>query len=678
MPQKSNNLDRFWKELKRRKVIHVITVYAALAFVILQVTNLVVQPLRLPEWTEAFVIFLLCIGFVISVFVSWVYDITPAGVQKTKSTSTIKHIDQETSLTSSGWKIATYISAVIIITLIAFNFINKRNLNIDISKLEKSIAVLPFFNDSPSDSNQYFINGIMEEVLNNLQKIKDFRVLSRNSVEQFRNNTTKSTPEIAKVLGVSFIVEGSGQKYGNRFVLRVQLIATNNEKHLWAESYNKEILETGDIIGIQSEIAQSIVKELNAAISPEEKKLIENTPTTNLNAYDYFFQAKNELMKFLMDNSNVDGLDKAMALYRQSLQYDSTFAQAYSGLANVFMNKYYAQANLKTNFVDSMIIYANKALNYNDQLEEAFYVKGKYYNITGDYDKALKEYSEAIEINPNYSLAYWDRAGLGLLKTFDIINAFEDGFKSIEIEHGSLRPGMMRSLGYTFNNFGFPENARYYNEEALKLDNDSISYLNLLASLEEYQNDSESLELSEKVLKRDPSNLEALGRSLDCYERLGKYEDAYHIALNILQIWKEKGYSPQIGWEVIGLAYWKTGYLKEAKYYFNKQIDLCKKILKLDPNDDYSKMVLAMIYSVLGEKEKALQFLKTVNNLIYIRYNKGNISSLIYLYWLKYNPLLENLHSEPMFHKMVSDYENVYNITFKRFKTWLENKGMLK
>jgi hypothetical protein len=113
MTQKLNSFERFWKELKRRKVIHVITVYAAVAFVILQIVDMVSEPLRLPVSTKALVIVLLCIGFIIAVFVSWVYDITPAGVKKTKPVSAIKHSDQATAPTSSGWKVATYISAIV-------------------------------------------------------------------------------------------------------------------------------------------------------------------------------------------------------------------------------------------------------------------------------------------------------------------------------------------------------------------------------------------------------------------------------------------------------------------------------------------------------------------------------------------------------------------------------------
>ena len=179
MAQKLNSFERFWRELKRRKVVHVITVYAAVAFVIMQVVDMVAEPLRLPVSTKALVIVLLCIGFIISVFVSWVYDITPAGLRKTKPVSTVKHIDQTPTPASSGWKAATYVSGAIIIALLAFNFISKRNHNADITKLEKSIAVLPFINDSPDTTNQYFCNGMMDEILTQLQKIGNLKVKSR-------------------------------------------------------------------------------------------------------------------------------------------------------------------------------------------------------------------------------------------------------------------------------------------------------------------------------------------------------------------------------------------------------------------------------------------------------------------------------------------------------------------
>ncbi len=216
-----------------------------------------------------------------------------------------------------------------------FKIIGDGKKSFDIRKLEKSIAVLPFINDSPDQENTYFINGLMEEILNNLQKIKDFRVLSRTSTEQYRGTVRPTMPEIGKKLDVNFIVEGSGQKIGNKFVLRVQLIAVHNERHLWGESYTREIRETSDIIGIQSQVAQTIAAELKATITPEEKKQIEKTYTTNLTALDFYQRGDYELDKYYSDNSNKATLKRAEEMYYKALEYDSTFAMAYCGLAEL-------------------------------------------------------------------------------------------------------------------------------------------------------------------------------------------------------------------------------------------------------------------------------------------------------------------------------------------------------
>jgi TolB-like protein len=128
------------------------------------------------------------------------------------------------------------------------------------------IAVLPFINDSPEDSNKYFINGIMDDVLNNLQMVKELRVISRTSVEQYKN-TTKSIPEIAKELGIRYILEGSGQKFGNKYDLRVQLIDAKNNKPLWSKYYNREISDAANIYNFQEEISLDIKNEIKGLIT---------------------------------------------------------------------------------------------------------------------------------------------------------------------------------------------------------------------------------------------------------------------------------------------------------------------------------------------------------------------------------------------------------------------------
>jgi TolB-like protein/AraC-like DNA-binding protein len=166
--------------------------------------------------------------------------------------------------------------------------------------LDKSIAVLPFINDSPEEAEMYFINGTMDAILNNLSKIEDLRVPGRTSVEQYRNNP-KPIPEIAKELNVSYILEGSGLRHGDRILLNVQLIDAIKDRHIWSGSYNKKIEE---VFKLYSEIAQVVAAEIEARIKPEEKQLIEKVPTANLTAYDFFQRGRDEQLKYWSGGAN--------------------------------------------------------------------------------------------------------------------------------------------------------------------------------------------------------------------------------------------------------------------------------------------------------------------------------------------------------------------------------------
>jgi TolB-like protein len=350
----------------------------------------------------------------------------------------------------------------------------------DVAKLEKSIAVLPFINDSPNDSTTYFMNGVMDEILNNLQKISDFsKVLSRTSTEQYRGSTKTSLPNIAKELNVNYIVEGSGQKYGNKFVLRVQLIVGNNEKHLWGKSYNQEIRETSDIISIQSEIAQSIATELKAIISPKEKELIKKVPTANLTAYDFYQRGREEHTKYWINNSNRAVLQKAEDLYLKALKYDSTFAQAYSGLARVYWDKHYWEEYFSKNFMDSVLILTNIALSFDNQLSEAYILRGTYYSEIGKPEQAIEEFDKAIQLNPNDWSAYYGKGDLYSYND-DLLNWIDNSQKAASINRGPELPTLLGEIGWAYFSAGFPEKSKYYYQEELKLDGDSsIYYWNL-------------------------------------------------------------------------------------------------------------------------------------------------------------------------------------------------------
>ena len=249
MPGRPSNLRQFWQELKRRKVVRVITVYAAASFVILELVDIVSPSLRLPEWTMNFIIVLLCVGFIITVVVSWVYDVTPEGIEKTKPAHKVKSEDKPIS--SNSWRIASYISFVVIVGLIALNVIPRSNQLKEITDLEKSIAVLPFANMSSDKEQDYFCYGITEDILNDLTHIEGIHVVSRTSSFAFKDKNL-DIREIGKKLGVHNIVEGSVRTDGNHLRITAQLINVDDGFHLWSERYDRDLK---DVFAIQNEIA---------------------------------------------------------------------------------------------------------------------------------------------------------------------------------------------------------------------------------------------------------------------------------------------------------------------------------------------------------------------------------------------------------------------------------------
>ena len=268
------------------------------------------------------------------------------------------------------------------------------------SEPERSIAVLPFINDSPDQENTYFINGLMEEILGNLQKIKALRVISRTSVEQYRDRK-KSVREIAEELGVNYIVEGSAQKYGSAFRLRAQLIMAARETHLWGESFQQKITDVEDIFNIQIRIAKSIAEELRAVISPEEKKLIEKIPVADLAVYDEYLKARS----YIIDGRR-EVMTKALESLTGAVAKNPDWAPLYAGLAEAWLwmqqNAYEQPSVAAPQIIENL----NKALALDPDLAEAHYLSAMIAHLVDwDWEKSEKEFLRALAINPNDALS---------------------------------------------------------------------------------------------------------------------------------------------------------------------------------------------------------------------------------------------------------------------------------
>lgn len=275
------------------------------------------------------------------------------------------------------------------------------SINGSVAEIEKSIAVLPFINDSPDQENTYFINGVMEEILNNLQRIKDLRVISRTSVEMYRDQR-KPLTEIAEELGVNYIVEGSGQKYGNVFRLRAQLIMAAKETHLWGESFQQKITEVEDIFNIQIKIAESIAEELKAIISPDEKRVIEKIPTKDLGAYEDFLKGRFYLYKLTGNDFEI-----AIRYFESAILKDPDYAPAYANIAISWAASvqfgYKSPEEAGPSIQESLI----KALELDSNNVEVQYTLAIFNTwVLWDWEGGEETFLKALSINPNHAEAH--------------------------------------------------------------------------------------------------------------------------------------------------------------------------------------------------------------------------------------------------------------------------------
>jgi len=325
MPGKSGNIGQFWQELKRRKVVRVITVYAAATFVIPELVSIIAEPLQLPDWTLALVIVLLCIGFFITVILSWVYDITPDGIEKTKPVQEIKELVKPTG--SIAWKIATYVSVSVILAFVIFYLINTNKPSEAQTQIGKSIAVLPFVDMSPQKDQEYFCDGITEELINSLTHIDGLKVIARTSSFAFKGKQ-EDIREIGRKLDVETLLEGSVRKAGERLRITAQLINVEDGSHLWSQQYDREL---EDIFAIQDEISLAITDILKLKLLGDENTLVTVRQTDNIEAYNLYLRGR-----YFWNLRTEEDLKRSIQYYKQAIEHDSKYALAFAGLADAY------------------------------------------------------------------------------------------------------------------------------------------------------------------------------------------------------------------------------------------------------------------------------------------------------------------------------------------------------
>jgi TolB-like protein len=379
----------FFEEVKRRKVYRVAIAYIVLGWALAQGLAQVLPVFDIPNSVIRVVIALLLIGFPVALVLAWVFDITPTGIQRTSSIA----LQSAASVHRRRNLLMLAAAGAIISAGVGFFVLPRAAAR----KIDKSIAVLPFENLSDEKENAYFADGIQDDILTNLSKIGDLRVISRTSVMSYRGHAP-NLREIGKALGVSSILEGSVRRAGNRVRVNVQLIDATTDEHLWANDYDRDLT---DVFAIQTDLAQKISEALQAKLSPTEKARMQNKPTQNGEAYLAFIQARN-----LFFPEDFEKLKQAEQLYDRALQLDPGFALAAAsyGQMEAWIYRNFDKSAARMQKGRALV---QRALQLQPELPEAHLALG-FWSYYGDLDfgAALKEFEIAQRGLPNEAGAY--------------------------------------------------------------------------------------------------------------------------------------------------------------------------------------------------------------------------------------------------------------------------------
>lgn len=369
-----------WAELKRRRVIRVVIVYVVASWLAISAAETLLPNLNLPDWSVTLVIAFVVLAFPIVLALAWIFDIGPKGIEITPASTAV--VDEP---------------------LVSPKVIEPPPPTVapakpaDATDDRRSIAVLPFVNMSGDLENEYFSDGIAEEILNLLTKLPQLRVASRTSSFLFKGERI-NIPEVGANLGVNTILEGSVRRAQDRVRITAQLIEVHTDSHLWSETYDRELK---DVFAIQDDIARSIVAALEVTLTPKDRRAIQNVATSNVKAYDYYLRGRKYFYEFTRRQFH-----NANRMFLSAIEQDPNYALAYAGMADVYSLLYQWADSSKENIAkaDAASI---KAITLDPDLAEAHAARGTALAINNRHEEAERAFENAILLNPGLYEPYY-------------------------------------------------------------------------------------------------------------------------------------------------------------------------------------------------------------------------------------------------------------------------------
>ena len=586
----------FFEELKRRKVYRVAIAYVVASWALAQGLAQVLPVFEIPNSVIRVVIALLLIGFPLALVLAWVFDITPSGIERTSKVAA-EGVPQ-------SWRRRNVIllaAAGTVISVAAGFFVLPRAVA---HKIDKSIAVLPFENLSDEKENAYFADGIQDDILTNLSKIGDLKVISRTSVMQYKGkDSAKNVREIGKVLGVSNLLEGSVRRSGNRVRVNVQLINTENDQHLWAEDYDRDLT---DVFAIQTDLAQKITSALQAKLSPVEKSQMERKPTENGEAYLAFVQAHN---LFYSGVEEVEKLRQGEQLYGRAIELDPTFTLAIACYSQLESWIFHSVEPTREHREKARSL-AERALQLQSDLPEAHLAMGfSYYYGDNNVDAALKEFEIAQRGLPNEAGAY---LAIGAIQRRQAKWAESTANLEKAASLNPTDPFPLQNLAFNYQMTRDFNAANKTIDRALKSNPDSLGLWEVKSKLAigEKGDFSVAEKAFEAVKSRPMSNEQKLriaGARADVYLLERKYREGLQEVENL----PDDHLAGLPG--ALGSKYYLIGFARKAlnddaaaRGAFLKAKGAIEEQLKQSPDSADVHIQLAKVLAYLGEKDSAL------------------------------------------------------------------------
>jgi TolB-like protein/DNA-binding winged helix-turn-helix (wHTH) protein/Tfp pilus assembly protein PilF len=455
-------------ELKRRNVFRVAVAYGIVAWLLVEMASVVLPALRLPEWTLTFLVFLVVAGFPLALILAWAFELTPEGIKRETAVDRAESITQQTGR-KLDFAIIGLLALAVVFLVVDHYVLEAEPEQAEVAaeqapaagpvEREKSIAVLPFVNMSDDPNQEYFADGIAEELLNTLARVEDLRVVGRTSSFSFKNSDADLT-EIGEALGADVILEGSVRKAGNRVRITAQLIDAKGGLQRWSETYDREL---DDIFAIQTEIAAAIADALRVSLSSEERERLATPPTENLEAYQAYLLGRQHQKKYTTASN-----EEAIGYFQRAIELDPKFALAFAGLTE----SYLVQAQDSGLPPDEMIARAqaaaDKALELDGRLAEAHVALGDVKWFRNDIAGAEAAFQHALVLNPNSVMAYLAYSNLLGFELARYEEALALTKKAVELDPLSLEA--VELLAENLNFLGRFDESLAWHERFLEID----------------------------------------------------------------------------------------------------------------------------------------------------------------------------------------------------------------